>query len=98
MFTVSNEVHWLPSFFFAFSCSVIKRDKDQEIFSVLNGMYANESWFDGNSLHIPPAVSGRWVFYEGKIMSSIHNLAKKNNYKSSFKWGHGTVIGDVFQH
>ena len=83
---------------FTFSCSVIERDKDQEILSLLTGMYAIESWYDGDSLHMPPAVSGRWVFYEGKIMSSIHNRTKKNNYKSSFKWGHGTVVGEVFSY
>ncbi len=79
-------------------CFGEERNKDKEILSLLNGMYEVISWFDGKSLHEPPAVSGRWVFYDGKIMSSIHNRVNENNPKSSFKWGHGSVVDGMFRY
>ena len=64
-------------------------DFEKEFNHLIDGMYEVESWFDGNKTHFPPFVSGRWVFYKGKIMSIIHNRIDSDNIKSSIRWGYG---------
>ena len=64
-------------------------DYAKEFNNLIDGMYEVESWFDGKKTHTPPFVSGRWVFYKGKIMSTIHNRIDSNNVKSSVRWGYG---------
>ena len=48
--------------------------------------------------HTPPFVSGRWVFYKGKIMSTIHNRIDSNNVKSSVRWGYGFFKDNTFNY
>ena len=71
-------------------------DFEKEFNHLIDGMYEVESWFDGNKTHFPPFVSGRWVFYKGKIMSIIHNRVDSNNIKSSIRWGHGFFKDNTF--
>ena len=64
---------------------------DTKILSLINGMYEVASWNDGSKIHLPPAVSGRWVFLDGKVMSIIHNRTDPEAHKAAIGWGHGTV-------
>ena len=93
-----EKILFLCLIIFSFSCFGEERSNDHKILSLLNGMYEVVSWFDGKTLHEPPTVSGRWVFYDGKIISSIHNRTNENKNKSSFKWGHGSVVDGMFRY
>ena len=56
---------------------------DKKIFNIINGVYEVKSWFDGKKLYKYPEVSGRWTFYEGQVISIIHNRINPENHKSS---------------
>lgn len=71
---------------------------DEKILGIIDGMYEVVSWNDGTKTHEPPAVSGRWVFHDKKVMSIIHNRTDSNSHKSSIGWGNGTVEGGKFQY
>ncbi|GIS24088.1 MAG: hypothetical protein CM15mP124_5680 [Alphaproteobacteria bacterium] len=43
-------------------------------------------------------VSGRWTFYEGQVISIIHNRINPDNYKSSVRWGKGEVKDKKFKY
>ena len=58
---------------------------DKKIFNIINGVYEVVSWFDGKKLHKYPTVSGRWTFYEGQVISIIHNRINPGNHKSSVR-------------
>lgn len=73
-------------------------DFEKEFNHLIDGMYEVESWFDGNKTHFPPFVSGRWVFYKGKIMSIIHNRIDSDNIKSSIRWGYGFFKDNTFNY
>ena len=73
-------------------------DYAKEFNNLIDGMYEVESWFDGKKTHTPPFVSGRWVFYKGKIMSTIHNRIDSNNVKSSVRWGYGFFEDNTFNY
>ena len=73
-------------------------DYEKEFNHLINGMYEVESWFDGKKTHFPPFVSGRWVFYKGKIMSTIHNRIDSSNIKSSVRWGYGFFTDNTFNY
>ena len=73
-------------------------DFEKEFNHLIDGMYEVESWFDGNKTHFPPFVSGRWVFYMGKIMSIIHNRIDSDNIKSSIRWGYGFIKDNTFNY
>ena len=79
--------------------SLFADDKiDKKIFNIINGVYEVESWFDGKKLHRHPMVSGRWTFYEGQVISIIHNRINPDNYKSSVRWGKGLVKDKKFKY
>ena len=71
---------------------------DKRIFNIINGVYEVESWFDGKKLYKYPNVSGRWTFYEGQVISIIHNRINPDNYKSSVRWGKGLVKNKKFKY
>lgn len=71
---------------------------DKKIFNIINGVYEVVSWFDGKKLHNYPTVSGRWTFYEGQVISIIHNRINPDNYKSSVRWGKGEVKDKKFKY
>ena len=64
---------------------------DQKILALINGMYEVVSWNDGSKTHRPPAVSGRWAFLGGKVMSIIHNRTDPQAHEAAIGWGEGTV-------
>lgn len=71
---------------------------ENEFNHLIDGMYEVESWFDGKKTLVPPIVSGRWVFYMGKIMSTIHNRSDSSNIKSSVRWGYGFFKDNTFNY
>ena len=71
---------------------------DKKIFNIINGVYEVKSWFDGKKLYEYPKVSGRWTFYEGQVISIIHNRINPVNYKSSVRWGKGEVKNKKFKY
>ena len=71
---------------------------DKEIIKIINGMYELESWFDGDNLHKPPKVAGRWSYFDGQVISIIHNRVDNNNYKSVVRWGNGSVKDKTFRY
>ena len=71
---------------------------DKKIFNIINGVYEVVSWFDGKKLHKYPTVSGRWTFYEGQVISIIHNRINPDNYKSSVRWWKGEVKDKKFKY
>ena len=71
---------------------------DKKIFNIINGVYEIVSWFDGKKLHKYPTVSGRWTFYEGQVISIIHNRINPDNYKSSVRWGKGEIKDKKFKY
>ena len=73
-------------------------DTDYKMNSIIDGMYEIVSWWDGKILYTPPAVSGRMVLYNGKIISVIHNRIDSNNHKSAVKWGEGAVKDGKFRY
>ena len=66
-------------------------EDDQKILALINGMYEVVSWDDGSKIHLPPAVSGRWVFLDGQVMSIIHNRTDPQAHQAAIGWGEGTV-------
>lgn len=64
---------------------------DHKILALINGMYEVVSWNDGSKTHLPPAVSGRWVFLDGHVMSIIHNRTDPQAHQAAIGWGEGTV-------
>ena len=75
---------------FFYNFSLLANDNiDKKIYNIINGVYEVVSWFDGKKLHNYPTVSGRWTFYEGQIISIIHNRINPDNNKSSVRWGKG---------
>lgn len=64
---------------------------DQKILALINGMYEVVSWNDGSKTHLPPDVSGRWVFMDGQVMSIIHNRTDPQAHQAAIGWGEGTV-------
>ena len=71
---------------------------DKKIFNIINGVYEVKSWFDGKKLYKYPEVSGRWTFYEGQVISIIHNRINPENHKSSVRWGKGEVKDKKFKY
>lgn len=69
---------------------------EQKAMLLLNGMYEAVSWNDGETLHKPPTIKGRWVFIDGKIMCIIHNAIDPENEISSIGWGFGKVEKNRF--
>jgi hypothetical protein len=72
--------------------------RDVRILEIINGTYEVVAWNNGVKTHKPPAVSGRWVFRDKKVMSIIHNRTDPNSHKSSIGWGNGTVKRGKFQY
>ena len=79
-------------------CLGSDKEHKEKILRLLNGMYEVVSWYDGKTIHRPPDVAGRWAFFDGKIMSIIHNRINKENRKSSIKWGHAFISNSEFQY
>ncbi len=71
---------------------------DKEILKIINGMYELESWFDGDKTHKSPEVTGRWTFFDGQVISIIHNRVNPNNYESVVRWGIGDVKEKTFRY
>ena len=71
---------------------------DKKILNIISGVYEVESWFDGKKLFRYPEVSGRWTFYDGQVISIIHNRINPENYKSSIRWGNGYVKNKKFKY
>ena len=71
-------------------------DADQRGFELMNGMYEMVSWSDGDKLHRPPTVSGRWVFMDGKVMCIIHNSTNPEKASSFVGWGYGKFENGKF--
>ena len=71
---------------------------DKKIFNIINGVYEVVSWFDGKNLYKYPEVSGRWTFFQGEVISIIHNRINPEKHKSSVRWGKGEVKDKKFKY
>ena len=86
-------------FLFFFNSSLFADDNiDKKIFNIISGVYEIETWFDGKKKYEHPKVSGRWTFYDGQVISIIHNRINPRDYKSSVRWGIGKVKNKKFKY
>ena len=79
-------------------CESQESEPDKKAIQLLTGMYEVVSWYDGNTLHVPPAVVGRWSFIEGKVMCIIHNRVNPDESKSAIGWGYGSITDGIFKY
>lgn len=95
---MKNSFIVLLAYFSLNVCESQESEPDKKAIQLLTGMYEVVSWHDGNTLHVPPSVTGRWSFLDGKVMCIIHNRVKPDETQSAIGWGYGSIADGIFKY
>ena len=75
-----------------------ERMTEAEIRAAFEGVYAMESWHDGDSVEHAPAADGRWVLMGDVVVSTLIKTAPDKSGQTIALWGHYIIEDGAFSY